>query len=191
VVRPDGSLYGCNNDGFGYLKASASASWTGVPMPARSCSAAAAAPGGGRCAADAAPEIRLVNRMPIAPSRWRLNMAAPCAVDWSRRAEIRRCRHAVNTTTQGMTGCRLDLALDRLPVAALVSTSSILPETPLAVTGARQLTVNGLGMLINQVRPAPGLVRHSARRDPWLRARLEARSDEPPEIPPPPPSISI
>jgi shikimate dehydrogenase len=64
----------------------------------------------------------------------------------------------VNTTSQGMAGQpALDLALDKLPTSALVSDIIYVPrETPLLVA-ARQRgnrTVNGLGMLLNQARPA-------------------------------------
>jgi shikimate dehydrogenase len=51
----------------------------------------------------------------------------------------------------------LDLALDRLPVSALVSDIVYIPrETPL-LAAARERgnpTVNGLGMLLHQARPA-------------------------------------
>jgi shikimate dehydrogenase len=64
----------------------------------------------------------------------------------------------VNTTSQGMVGQpALDLALDKLPHAALVSDLIYIPkETPLiAAARARgNRTVNGLGMLLNQARPA-------------------------------------
>ena len=64
----------------------------------------------------------------------------------------------VNTTSQGMTGQPpLDLALDLLPAAALVSDIVYVPrETPL-LAAARQRgnrAVNGLGMLLHQARPA-------------------------------------
>ena len=64
----------------------------------------------------------------------------------------------VNTTSQGMAGQpQLDLAIDALPVSALVSDIIYIPkETPLlAAARARgNRTVNGLGMLLNQARPA-------------------------------------
>jgi shikimate dehydrogenase len=64
----------------------------------------------------------------------------------------------VNTTNQGMQGeAALDLRLDRLPVEALVSDIIYVPmETPLLSAARRHGndTVNGLGMLLNQARPA-------------------------------------
>jgi shikimate dehydrogenase len=64
----------------------------------------------------------------------------------------------VNTTNQGMVGePALDLALDRLPPRALVSDVIYVPrETPLLAAARRRgnPTVNGLGMLLHQARPA-------------------------------------
>jgi shikimate dehydrogenase len=64
----------------------------------------------------------------------------------------------VNTTSQGMIGQPpLEIALDRLPKSASVSDIVYIPlETPLlAAARARgNATVNGLGMLLNQARPA-------------------------------------
>jgi shikimate dehydrogenase len=64
----------------------------------------------------------------------------------------------INTTSQGMVGQPdLDLKLDLLPKTALVSDIVYIPlETPL-LSAARQrgnTTVNGLGMLLHQARPA-------------------------------------
>jgi len=64
----------------------------------------------------------------------------------------------VNTTTQGMHGqTELEVRLDALPAEAWVSDAIYIPlETPL-LSAARQrghVTVNGLGMLLNQARPA-------------------------------------
>ncbi len=64
----------------------------------------------------------------------------------------------VNATSQGMKGLpALDLSLDRLPRHALVSDVVYTPlETPLlAAARARgHATVNGMGILLNQARPA-------------------------------------
>ena len=63
-----------------------------------------------------------------------------------------------NATSLGMTGkAPLDIALDRLPKHALVGDLIYIPpETPLlAAARARgNVTVNGLGLLLNQARPA-------------------------------------
>jgi shikimate dehydrogenase len=64
----------------------------------------------------------------------------------------------VNTTNQGMAGQpALDLALDGLPASALVSDIVYVPqETPLLAAARLRgnRTVNGLGMLLHQARPA-------------------------------------
>ena len=64
----------------------------------------------------------------------------------------------VNTTSQGMVGePPLDLDLERLPAEALVSDIVYIPrETPLLAAARRRgnPTVNGLGMLLHQARPA-------------------------------------
>jgi len=64
----------------------------------------------------------------------------------------------VNCTNQGMAGKpALDLALDRLAPGAIVGDLIYTPpQTPLlAAARARgHTTVNGLGLLLNQARPA-------------------------------------
>ncbi|MCW1841929.1 shikimate dehydrogenase [Prosthecomicrobium hirschii] len=184
VVRPDGSLYGCNNDGFGYLESVRERfpDWRADAGPIVVLGAGGGARAVVAALADAgAPEIRLVNRNADRAVALAAEYGGPVrAVDWSRRAEILDdAAMLVNTTTQGMTGQpALDLALDRLPVAALVSDIVYIPlETPLlAAARARgNRTVNGLGMLINQARPAFqawfGILPEVTAE---LRARLEA-----------------
>jgi shikimate dehydrogenase len=81
------------------------------------------------------------------------------AIPWDERHDaLAGSALVVNTTSQGMQGERsLDLRLDSLPPSALVSDIIYVPlETPL-LAEARQrgnATVNGLGMLLNQARPA-------------------------------------
>ena len=64
----------------------------------------------------------------------------------------------VNTTTLGMHGqLPLDVKLDALPLAAMVSDAIYLPMETDLLAQARlrgHRTVNGLGMLLNQARPA-------------------------------------
>ena len=82
-----------------------------------------------------------------------------CAVPWNQRHDaLADAALLVNTTNQGMTGQpALDIVLDQLPARALVSDLVYVPlETPL-LAAARQRgnrTVGGLGMLLNQARPA-------------------------------------
>ena len=64
----------------------------------------------------------------------------------------------VNTTNQGMHGePELDIQLDHLPSDALVSDAIYIPLETGLLRNARlrgNATVNGLGMLLNQARPA-------------------------------------
>ncbi len=64
----------------------------------------------------------------------------------------------INTTSLGMVGQPpLDLALERLPGDALVSDIVYIPRETALLAAARARgnpTVNGLGMLIHQARPA-------------------------------------
>jgi shikimate dehydrogenase len=65
---------------------------------------------------------------------------------------------AVNTTSQGMVGePALDIRLDSLSTAALVADIIYTPLESPFLTAARERgnpTVNGLGMLLHQGRPA-------------------------------------
>ena len=64
----------------------------------------------------------------------------------------------INTTNQGMVGQPpLDLTLDALPATALVSDIIYIPRETALLAAARKRgnpTVNGLGMLLHQARPA-------------------------------------
>ncbi len=81
------------------------------------------------------------------------------AVAWKERyAALAGAAMLINTTSQGMAGQpALDLVLDKLPASALVSDIIYVPrETPLLAAARLRgnRTVNGLGMLLNQARPA-------------------------------------
>jgi shikimate dehydrogenase len=163
VVAPDGSLDGRNNDGFGYIQSILEAypGWRADAGPIVMIGAG----GGARAvlvslADQGARDIRLINRSPERASALAREFGAPIkAFAWSdRHAALDGAEMLVNATSQGMSGQpALDLALDRLPASALVSDIIYVPrETPL-LTAARlrgNRTVNGLGMLLNQARPA-------------------------------------
>ena len=107
-----------------------------------------------------ATEIRLINRTRAKAQALADEFGAGIQVfDWSERNEsLAGIALLVNTTNQGMHGQpELDLQLDQLPTTALVSDAIYIPlETPL-LQAARlrgNATVNGLGMLLNQARPA-------------------------------------
>lgn len=163
VVRPDGSLLGANNDGAGYIQSlrDAEADWRGDRGPALVLGAGGAA----RaivCALldEGVPLVRLTNRTPErAQALADVFGERVQVVPWAERnGAMAGVSLLVNTTTQGMHGQgALDVALDDLPTTAMVSDAIYIPlETPLlAQARARgHRTVNGLGMLLNQARPA-------------------------------------
>ena len=105
------------------------------------------------------PEIRIVNRTTERAERLSEDIGGPFRVyGWAERAAaLGDAALLVNTTTLGMSGQPpLELALDRLPTAAVVNDIVYSPlETPLlAAAKARgNRVVDGLGMLLHQARP--------------------------------------
>jgi shikimate dehydrogenase len=163
VVAPDGSLEGQNTDAFGYVESirEAQSSWRTDAGPIVVIGAC----GGARAVLvslidQGASEIRLINRTPARAQALARDLGGPIRpLDWSdRHAALDAAAMLVNTTSQGMVGePPLDIALDALPANALVSDIVYIPrETPLlAAARARgNPTVNGLGMLLHQARPA-------------------------------------
>ncbi|MDH5410328.1 MAG: shikimate dehydrogenase [Alphaproteobacteria bacterium] len=163
VARPDGSLFGTNNDWLGFIGnlKQQQPDWRADAGPA----AVIGGGGGARAVCyglmqEGVPEIRLVNRTPERAQAIAAEFGGPIrVVAWADRHDaLDGVATLVNTTSQGMVGMPdLDLRLDRLPGAALVSDIIYTPlETPL-LAAARQRgnpTVNGLGMLLHQGIPA-------------------------------------
>jgi shikimate dehydrogenase len=163
VVAPDGSLDGRNNDGFGYIQSILEAypAWRADAGPI----VVIGAGGGARAVLvslsdQGARDIRLINRSPERAQALAREFGAPIrALAWDdRHAALEGAAMLINTTSQGMAGQpALDLMLDKLPASALVSDIVYIPrETPLlAAARARgNRTINGLGMLLHQARPA-------------------------------------
>jgi shikimate dehydrogenase len=163
VVGADQSLEGRNTDGFGYIHCilDARPDWRADVGPI----AVLGAGGGARAvllslADRGAKEIRLVNRTEAKAVALARELGGPIkSVPWAERhAALDGVALLVNATSQGMVGqTPLDLKLDQLPKRALVSDIVYIPlETPLlaAARGRGNPTVNGLGMLLNQGRPA-------------------------------------
>ena len=163
VVQADGSLKGMNTDGFGYIQSllDAQPNWRAGASPVTVLGAGGAARAIVLALADrGAKEIRLLNRTFDKAQALATEFGGPVkALPWSdRHAALADVALLVNTTSQGMHGNPpLDLTLNALPGHALVSDVIYVPlETPL-LAAARQRgnqTVNGLGMLLNQARPA-------------------------------------
>ena len=163
VVQPDGSLSGFNNDGAGYIQCllDEKPDWRADTGPITVLGAGGAARAVVLSLADrGAKEIRVLNRTWEKTQALANEFGAPVkAIPWEQRHEaLADVALLVNTTNQGMHGQpALDLSLDRLPKTALVSDVIYIPlETPL-LQAARERgnsVVNGLGMLLNQARPA-------------------------------------
>lgn len=163
VVTPEGALQGFNNDGYGYIQSlrDAQADWQANTGPALVLGAGGAARAVVLSLLDqGATEIRLCNRTRTKAQELADEFGAGIqVVNWSERAEA---LHGVsllaNTTNLGMHGQpELDLRLDHLPPAALVSDAVYVPLETELLRAARlrgNKTVDGLGMLLNQARPA-------------------------------------
>lgn len=163
IVREDGTLAGTNNDAYGFIQnvLQQQPSWRPDAGPA----VVIGAGGGARAVAwsladRGAREIRIVNRSIERAQTLARDFGSPLhAVPWAdRHAALEGAAMLVNTTSQGMVGqAPLDLSLDALPTSALVCDIVYVPlETPL-LAAARQRgnpTVDGLGMLLHQARPA-------------------------------------
>ena len=163
VVRPDGSLLGSNNDCYGFIHnlKQTQPGWRADAGPI----VVLGAGGGARAVCygllqEGAKEIRLVNRT--------FARANGIAAEFGSAIEVLRWedRHdalagvamAVNATSQGMSGQpALDIRLDKLPKKALAADIIYVPlETPFLAAARKRgnPTLNGLGMLLHQGRPA-------------------------------------
>lgn len=163
VVEKDGTLTGFNNDGNGFIQSlrDADPRWHPDSGPIVVLGA-----GGAACAvvaslaAQGAKEIRVINRTPgKAQEIARAVGPVVTVLTWDQRADaLGDIVLLANATSLGMAGKPpLDISLARLPQTALVGDLIYIPpETPLlAAARARgNVTVNGLGLLLNQARPA-------------------------------------
>jgi shikimate dehydrogenase len=159
VVRPDGSLFGTNNDVHGFARniLQYQPGWRADAGPA----VVIGAGGGARAVVYSlvergAREIRLANR-----TRERADAlasefgSAVQVINWTDREHaLEGASLLVNTTSQGMVGQPpLDLGLSSLPAHALVADIVYIPlVTPLLAAARRRgnPTVDGLGMLLHQ-----------------------------------------
>jgi shikimate dehydrogenase len=163
AVAADGSLMGQNHDAFGYIESvrEAQPAWRADAGPI----VVIGAGGGARAVLvslidQGAREIRLVNRTPARAKALAGELGGPItALGWEQREiALEGAAMLVNATNQGMVGePPLDLALDALPASALVSDIIYIPRETALLAAARKRgnpTVNGLGMLLHQARPA-------------------------------------
>lgn len=162
VIRADGSLYGHNTDGFGFLANITESAGTEVSRGA----AVILGTGGasrGVCAAlslAGCPEIRLVYRTLEKAERLAAEVGGNFnLVPWAEKEEaLEGAVLLANATTLGMEGFEpLEIDLSALPVSAAVSD---LVYSPLKTSLLRRAeergnpTADGLGMLLHQARPA-------------------------------------
>ncbi len=163
VVEKDGTLKGFNNDGNGFIQSlrDAKPGWRPDSGPIVVVGAGGAARAVVASLADqGAKEIRLVNRT-FERAQTIANEYGPpvTAIPWDQRNDVLAdIALLVNATNQGMAGKpALEISLDRLARNAVVGDLIYTPpETPLlaAARSRGNLTVNGLGLLLNQARPA-------------------------------------
>ncbi len=163
VVRPDGSLAGSNNDCYGFIHnlRQEIPGWRADAGPV----AVIGAGGGSRAVCyglmqEGAREIRLVNRTLARAQGIAGEFGGPIKVlPWEQRHDVLEgAAMVVNATSQGMAGQpALDIRLDKLPAGALAADIIYTPlETPFLAAAKKRgnRTVNGLGMLLHQGRPA-------------------------------------
>ena len=164
VVEPDGKMWGTNNDGNGYYLSLLEVAPDWKPSNGPICILGAGGAARGLLVTlieNGAKEIRLINRTfdkaeALAKA---VDPRIVKAIVWEKRADvIADVALLTNATNQGMVGKpAFDISLDKLSKQTLVSDLIYTPpETPfLAAAKARgNVTVNGIGMLLHQARPA-------------------------------------
>lgn len=163
VVRPDGSLVGSNNDCYGFIHnlKQTQPGWRADAGPI----VVLGAGGGARAVCygllqEGAKEIRLINRTLARANGIAAEFGSAIDVlTWEERHDaLSGAVMAVNATSQGMSGQpALDIRLDKLPKGALAADIIYVPlETPFLAAARKRgnPTLNGLGMLLHQGRPA-------------------------------------
>jgi shikimate dehydrogenase len=163
VVGPEGQLEGRNTDAYGFISSVCHAhpNWHAGDGPI----VVLGAGGGARAVLTAliesgAQEIWLANRSLERAEALAQEFGPPVAVcAWNKRHEtLDQASMLVNTTSLGMLGQPpLELVLQWLPSTAIVCDIVYVPlQTPLLAAARRRgnPTVDGLGMLLHQARPA-------------------------------------
>lgn len=163
VIEKDGTLTGFNNDGNGFIQSlrDADPRWRPDSGPILVLGAGGAARAVvASLAAQGAQEIRLTNRtLAKAHEIAEVVGAVVKVLPWNEREEaLEGIAMLANATSLGMDGKPpLDISLDRLAKTALVGDLIYIPPETALLTAARKrgnITVNGLGLLLNQARPA-------------------------------------
>lgn len=162
VIDSQGKFFGSNTDGFGFSEnlRRGAPGWSAVTGPAVILGAGGAARAVIAALSDAgAPLIRVFNRNRARAEALARELGGAIEVgDWPDRArDLADANLLVNCTSLGMQGQPgLQIALDQLPLAAMVSDIVYTPlHTDLllrAETRGNRI-VDGLGMLLHQARP--------------------------------------
>lgn len=163
ILRQDGSLFGQNTDGYGFLQnlRESRPDWRPEAAPGIMLGAGGSSRAISVALLDAGlPGLVIVNRSQERAEALAAALDDPRVSigDWDSRADLLQgAGLLVNTTSLGMDGQPpLDIGLDALPAAALVTDIVYAPlETGLlAAARARgNPVVDGLGMLLHQGRP--------------------------------------
>lgn len=163
VVRGDGTLFGDNTDGYGFL---ANLAESKPDFDIRKTVAVVLGTGGaarGICAAmvlAGVAEIRLVGRSREKAGHLARSVGGNIRlIEWTDREKaLTGAGVLANATTLGMNGFdALDIALDNLPENAVVADLVYAPlKTDLLKRAANRglTTADGVGMLLHQARPA-------------------------------------
>lgn len=168
VVEADGTLVGSNTDGYGFIEniRSTVPDWTADAGPAVLVGAGGAARAvAAALLAAGVPQLTLVNRTPENAERLAEQLGGTggmgniAIVAWAERhAALAGAGLLVNATSLGMEGQpALELDLGALPAGAVVNDLVYAPLETGLLAAARErgcVTVDGLGMLLHQARPA-------------------------------------
>ena len=164
VVGKDGSLYGDNTDGFGFIEAlkAAQPTFDFGAAPALVLGAGGASRAILAALHDAGvPEIRLANRTRARGEEVIAQLAIPARIlDWPLDPDaLKDVGLLVNTTALGLKGSPSQVLLDiarALPASALVNDivyTPLMTEFLQAAQAQGCQIVDGLGMLLHQARP--------------------------------------
>jgi shikimate dehydrogenase len=159
VVR-DGRLLADNTDGYGFLEnlRQGAPDWQAAAGPAVVLGAGGAARAVLHALLEAGvPELRLLNRTRQRAESLAQSFQRVRVFDWGDARALEGAALLANSTSLGMSGQPpLEVALDRLPPAALVTDLVYSPLETALLRAARErgnTTVDGLGMLLHQARP--------------------------------------
>jgi shikimate dehydrogenase len=163
IVGEDGRIAATNTDAFGFIEnlRQGAPGWSAADGPALVVGAGGSARAVIVALLDAGvPRIFLTNRTDARAEALAAAFGPPVTVvPWAERiAAVGDAQTIVNTTAAGMQGQPpLELSLERVQPGALVTDLVYVPlETPLLAEARRRgvATVDGLGMLLHQARPA-------------------------------------